>query len=179
MLVDVGEDRTETTLVTHVILARVFVEHKLVTVFVYCIVRQVHAQVVQVAAQRRGILLGCESREPFFVDESPKGCDTGKQHINAEVKFEVVDEVWFVKIALSHVVFPSLKPVKVSSQENAFALAAGFGLDDEGLGFLDVKLRFEIFGVLRQQPGFGEEVVVLWERFLHCLQVLSQEILPC
>ena len=45
--------------------------HELIAVLVDRIVGQVHAQVVQVTALRRHVVLRSKSGETFFVDEDP------------------------------------------------------------------------------------------------------------
>jgi hypothetical protein len=44
--------------------------------------------------------------------------------------------------------FTDNKPIKVSRQENAFALTACFGFDYKGFRLFVVELILEVFGVL-------------------------------
>lgn len=73
--------------------------------------------------------------------------------------------------------FPLHEPVIVPSQKDAIALALLLRLDDECLRSPFIKLLFEILGVLRQDPGLGEEVEVFWKDLLHHIQVFSQKFL--
>jgi hypothetical protein len=64
----------------------------------------VHAQIVEVAAQRTLVGFGGESSQSFFVDEAPEGVEASDQDIDSEVELEVVDKVGFVEVLLGHVV---------------------------------------------------------------------------
>ena len=57
--------------------------HEVFALFVDSIVRQMHAKVVQVAPERRDVLLGGEAGQALLVDENAQGHDRRDQHINS------------------------------------------------------------------------------------------------
>ena len=77
-----------------------------------------------------------------------------------------------MKVPLRNEVFVGvLHPVEAPCQEYPLALAAGLGLDDEGFRLFIIELNLEVLGILRQDPGRREEVVLLRALSLHGLQV--------
>ena len=84
-----------------------------------------------------------------------------------------------MKVALGNVVLTSLKPIKISGQEDSFSLATGFGLYYECLRFPVIELFFKRFDVCWQEPCLREEIVVFSKVILHGDQILCQQILSC
>ena len=72
--------------------------------------------------------------------------------------------------------------INVLSDEDSSPLAIRLWLHDEGLqyssfsGLLEVIL--ETNGIVREEEGPGEEVIVLWELFLQPIKVLRQCVFP-
>lgn len=64
--INLFEDRSHGPLMADVVSCSVLVCHKLVTLLINGIVCQVHLQVVQIAVQRRDVLLSGETGQPFF-----------------------------------------------------------------------------------------------------------------
>jgi hypothetical protein len=77
-----------------------------------------------------------------------------------------------VKVPLSDEVFIGvLHPVEAARQEYPFALAACFRLYNKGFRLLVIELELEVFGVLWEDPGRWEKVVVIRALPLHRLQI--------
>lgn len=74
------------------------------TLLVDRIVGQVHAQVVQVAAFGRHVVLRGEPRQALLVNEDSKRHYRSDKHVYAQVKLEIVHEKRLVEVALGHVV---------------------------------------------------------------------------
>lgn len=176
MAIYIVKNCPKTPFVAHIILVWILIEYEVVAVLVDCIVSQMHAQISQVAPEGRLVNLGCEPRQPLMIDVGPQRVNPGHQHVDAEVKFELIDKVGLVKVPLRHIVFIGLQPLEVPCEENALALAAGFRLHDEGLRLLLIELIFEVLGVLGEQPGLREEGEILRTRLLYGHQVLGKEV---
>ena len=85
-----------------------------------------------------------------------------------------------MEVPLCHEVFVSvLHPVETPCQEYPLSLAAGLGLDNECLRLFIIELDLEVLGILREDPGRREEVVLLRALPLHGLKVARKEILAC
>ena len=148
-----------------VVVARVL--HEVFALLIYRIICQMHAQVVKIATDGCNVVLRCKPRQPLIVDVDAKRNHTRDKDIYAQIELQVVDEERFVKIALSHIVLTRLKPFPVPRQEDTFALAAGLGLDNEGLSLPIVELLLERLDVLWEEVRVRKEAKVLWEVFLH------------
>ena len=69
--------------------------------------------------------------------------------------------------------------VDISGQEDASALAAGFGFADEGLGFAFLSVVVVLIEVVEfswEAPGDGEEVVVFGEFFSELHEAFAEEV---
>jgi len=68
-------------------------------------------------------------------------------------------------------------PIIVSRQENAFTLATVLRFYNKSFCHSLIKLFLETFHLPWEQPGSGEELVIIWEIFLHGEQVFGKAIL--
>ena len=64
-----------------------------------------------------------------------------------------------------------LHPVESPCEEYPLALAARLRFHNERLRLLVVELDFEVFGVLGEDPGRREEIVVIRTLSLHGLEI--------
>ena len=69
-------------------------------------------------------------------------------------------------------------PIITSGEENTITLALVIRLDDVSLGPSTIKLVFEFLGVRWDDPGLWEKVILIWQRFLHQVQVLGKAFFP-
>lgn len=67
--IDGSKDGGQASFVSEIVI-RARVLHEILTLLVYRIVGQVHAEVVEIAAKRRNIILRCEPRQAFLVYEN-------------------------------------------------------------------------------------------------------------
>ena len=115
--------------------------------------------------------------EALLVYEYSQWYDRCDQDINPQVELQVVQEKWFMKVALGDVVLTGLKPVEISGQEDSFSLTTGLGLNYESLRFPVIELLSKLFDVCRQEPCLREEIVVFRKIVVHGDQVFCQQIL--
>ena len=64
--------------------------HEVVRLLVDRVVGQVHAEVVQVAAQGRYVVLRGEPRQTLFIEKNSKRDHRSDQHVDAQVELQVV-----------------------------------------------------------------------------------------
>ena len=69
-----------------IVLVSIFVENEIFTVLINSVIRQMHAQVPQIAPHRRHVLLGGKACEAFMENESSQRIYSSDQHIDSEVK---------------------------------------------------------------------------------------------
>ncbi len=82
-----------------------------------------------------------------------------------------------MEVPLCHEVFVSvLHPLEAACQEYPLALAAGLGLDYECLRLFIIELDLKVLGILWEDPGRREEVVLLRALPLHSLEVTCKEV---
>lgn len=89
-----------------------------------------------------------------------------------------------MQVALHHVVLVRNEIVQIAGEENAFALAGSFWLDDEclaaGLAFsVDLELLAEVSKLSRQEPSGGDKLVLLGVLLEHFVQVAGEVVLTC
>ena len=114
MLVNVCENRWKTTFVTYIVLCFILVLNKPISVFVDSIVGQMHAKIVEVGTHWTMILFSCKSCKSFFVDETSEWWDSSYKNIDPKVKFEAINQIRFVQISLSYIVFTLNHPIAIS-----------------------------------------------------------------
>lgn len=73
-----------------------------------------------------------------------------------------------MKVPLRHIVFVGVKPIVISCQEYALALATVLWLHDKCFCFPLVKLIFELLDVAWKQPSLWKEAIFSWKILLHC-----------
>ena len=160
---------------TEVVSARVL--HEVLALLVDRVVGQVHAEVVQVAAKGRYVVLCSEPRQTLFIEKDSKRDHRSDQHIDPQVELQVVQQERLVEIALRYIVLASLVPIEVAGEEDTLALTARLGLDNEGLCLSLIELFPEGLDVGRKEPGLREEVVLFRKVPLHGDEVLSEQVL--
>ena len=139
------EYRSETPFVTWVIRASILDE--VFRLFVYCVVRKVHEQVVKVASERRHVILRREASETLLINKNSQWYHRRNKNIYAQIELQIIDKEGLVEITLSYVMFARLIPVKIASQKDALTLAARFRLYDKSFGLSVVELLFELLNV--------------------------------
>ena len=77
VFLDVIEDCPEAALVAYIILVRVFIENKVVTVLIECIIREVHAEVIQITSQWGIVFFGSETGKSLMVNIGTEGIHAG------------------------------------------------------------------------------------------------------
>ena len=77
MFLDVIEDCPEAALVPHIILVRVLVENKVITVLIDSVICEVHAEVIQITTQW-GVVFFCgETGKSLMVNIGTEGMNIG------------------------------------------------------------------------------------------------------
>ena len=87
--------------------------HEVLALLVDRVVGQMHAEVVEVAAEGRDVILRREPRQALLVNEDAQRNDTCDQHIYAQIELQIVNEEWFVQVALGDVMLANLHPIVV------------------------------------------------------------------
>ena len=158
-------------------LVSVLICHKILTLLIYSIIGQVHHQVAQVTANRRDILFGSKSGQPFFIDEYAQWVYACDQHINSKVELQIIDQVRLMEITLGYVVLPWLDKVVSSGEKYSLALTHGFRFNYERFGPSGVKLFFKAFQVSWEHPSLGEKLIFIRVELLHSEQIFGQKVL--
>lgn len=86
MLFYIVKDSSQTSLVAHIILVRVLIENEVVTIFVNCIIGEMHAEVAQVTSQRRLVFFSRKSSKPLMVNVSPQRIHSRYKNINSKIE---------------------------------------------------------------------------------------------
>jgi hypothetical protein len=178
-LVNQVKHTLKTTFVPDVVFACIHVPDVVLAGFVDCIVRQMHAHIVQVVFVWTLVLFSGKPGHSTFVDEAPQWTNACDQHVDAQVKLEFVDEEGLVDVLLGYVVFSLHYPVGAPGQKDPVALALLFWFDDECFWLLAFKQVAELLQVFGQHEGCWEEIEMLWARSLHSPEVDCQVVLPC
>ena len=69
--------------------------------------------------------------------------------------------------------------IKFSGDKDALALRHGLRFHNEICRGIGLTVRFQIFKLVREQPSFGKELVIIGKLLLHFIQVPCQVIFPC
>ena len=182
-LFDILHGKRQTALVAQVVLFAALVLNVVARRLVDRIVRQVHVEVVEVVLIGGTVLTSRQATEPLIVEKNSKRVHAREEHVNAQIKLELVDQEWLVEIPLHHVVLIRIEVLEVARQEDATALCSRFWLRYESLAanlpsllslIAELLLKFAKF--CWQEPGLREKLVVLWVQLLHALQVASQMV---
>jgi len=154
--------------------------HEIARSLVDCVVSQMHEQVVQIALARPSVGLSREPGQSLFEQVHAQWLNAKDEHVDSQVELQVVNQVRLGHVPLRDQLFSRLEVdvVESASQENTLSLAHAHWLDDEGLGFLFVKLVFQFIGLRRQQPSFREKVVFFLEVFGQAGEVAGQVVFP-
>ena len=111
---------------------------ELTVILVYCVICQVNEHVVNVGIVKaaRLELLGGEADDALVIEEDLQGVAGGDQHIEADVKFQVVYQEWLFQVLLHHdalvwvVVCLEDDIVHIVGEEDALALTQAVGFHD-------------------------------------------------
>ena len=128
------------------VVIHVVVLHEVARGLVDRVIGQVHEQIIQVCLRWACILLSGKASESLLEHEDSEWVNSIDQHVDSEVKLQVVDQVGLVHVALGHKLIARLQVdvLVPPRQVNTFALAHVHGLDDECLCLLLVKLVLEV-----------------------------------
>ena len=87
---------------TNRVIFGVFVENKLTIVFVYGIICQVHAKVVQIVVVRSTICLCREHAQAFVKHINSEGFNTANEYVNSKIEFQSINQERLVQISLNN-----------------------------------------------------------------------------
>ena len=87
--------------------------HEVLALLVDRVVGQMHAEVVEVAAEGRDVVLRREPRQALLVNEDAQRNDTSDQHIYAQIELQIVNEKWLVQVTLRNVMLANLHPIVI------------------------------------------------------------------
>jgi hypothetical protein len=87
------ENRRHRPFVAHVLFVLVVVKHEIRIVFIYSVVCQMLAHIVQIRLRWRGIGLGGKPCQSFVVHIQPQRFNACKKHINSQIEFKAVYQV--------------------------------------------------------------------------------------
>ena len=141
-----------------------------------------HTGLVKVGLGRSHIPLRAETNESITEEVDPQGLDRGDEHVDPEVELEAVDEEGALDVHLRHHILVGGHVIDGPGEEDASALAACVGFDDEyaateGVAMV-VELIPEIAHLGGEHPGPRVEAVLPGEGLLHPVQVLPESVLP-
>ena len=98
-----AQDSAEGPLMAPIIV--IIAMHILVGVLVQRIVGQVHERVVEVVSVRAFVLLRAKPGERHLVQVDPQRIHAIQEHVEAEVVFKFIDQVWPIDILLDNVAY--------------------------------------------------------------------------
>ena len=90
---------------SYIVYVFICVLHETNSVFVDCVVRQVHAQIIQVRGHRALVLHRGEPGQSIFVYVDTKRRDTVDKNVNPEIELEAIDQKRFMHVFLYNHVF--------------------------------------------------------------------------
>ena len=119
---------------------------------------------------------------------NPHRIKTIKKYVDSQIILQIVDEMRLIEIVLNNVaalcraIFNN--PLTITRQVNALSLGEALRFNYIGFLFLDrlaisiEELLSEIRRLLRDEPSFRKELVLLRKGSLHFHEVSRQVILP-
>ena len=148
-------------LVSHVHPFWVLVEHKVRVVLVHRVVRQMHANIVQIPSARRRVFLSSEPRQTLSVNVNSHRITPCNQHVNPQVKFKSLYQKRLVQIPLHNAAISRLDVLQISCKEYPPALTTGFGLYNKGFGLPLHELVFKVDKFGWEEPGLRKKFIVI------------------
>ncbi len=134
--IKVSEYSIKRSFMTLIIILLVFILLEFVTVFIYCIISEMHIQVIHIAIVWWLILFSRKSGEAFFMPVYTQGIHSIEKSINSQVKLQIINEVRFVDVPLNHTalyLWVFNDSIEISCQEDAPSLREAFRFHYEGL----------------------------------------------
>lgn len=123
------------------------------------------------------IRLSRKPGESLLVDIEAKRADSAEQNVNSKVEFKAVNQKRTSDVLLDDIVASVSHFFNFLGQKYSPPLAICFWLDDKS-SFLVVKLLAKFAELGRQQPCFGEEVIMLGCSAVHIHEAEPKEIFP-
>lgn len=102
----------------------------------------------------------CKPSQPLFIYVQSHRTRSTKQNVHPKIKLQVVDEEGSRNVLLNHVMLPILNLVSFKGEEDAPALAIGFGFDYEALVLALLNLLPKLGVLIGEEPSFREEIVL-------------------
>ena len=87
--------------------------HEVLALLIDCVIGQMHAEVVEVAAEGRDVVLRREPRQALLVNKDAQWNDTSDEYVYAQVELQIVNQEWFVEVALCDVMLANLHPIVI------------------------------------------------------------------
>jgi len=126
-----------------------------------------HVQVVNIVTFSRFVWLGGEPDQALFKNIDAERVHPCQQHINPQVKLEIVYQERLIKILLCYLMLFGFNLARVFHQEDALTLRHGLRLYDvDVVSFLEEGLP-ELVEFCWQHVCLREEIVVFRELFSH------------
>ena len=110
------------------------VEDKVLAVFVYCVICQMHKHIVQVLRTWCLVLISGKSSKSLFKHKYSQWINSCDQDINPQIKLKSINQIGFMQIPL-HYTFIIFEFIDIPCEIDASALTACFWFDYESLSF--------------------------------------------
>jgi hypothetical protein len=109
-----------------------------------------NVEIIHVASIWSDIFLSCKTCQTFSKDESSKGINPVEKTIYSKIKLEIVNEIWFMKILLNHILLTWFKVqmlyvIPFIGKEYSLALRQTIRFYDEGCVFILLEDFFYCF----------------------------------
>jgi hypothetical protein len=171
LLSEMLENRRHRPFVAHVLFVLVVVEHEIRVVFIYSVVSQMLAHIVQIRLWRRDIGLGGKPCQSFVVHIQAQRFNACKKHINSQIEFKAVYQVRLWNVSLNDVVLAEGDFSGFTYQKYSSSLTACLRFYYVSLVKLIFKLCTKFICVWWENPTLREKIK-RFEFFLHFYQVL-------
>lgn len=144
-------------------------------IFVDRVVGQMNERIVE---GLQLVLLGGEASKALAEQEYPQWMHVRNQNIHSEVELVLVDQVWILDVLLDDQVLARIDLIESLGDEDALPLRHRLRLHDKVGGRIGTRVILQVLELVREQPGFGKELVVTRKLLLHFVQVPSEVVLP-
>ena len=85
------EDASQASFVPDVVVVYVLVLNEVLVLLVDCIVGQMHAEIVQIAAQWRNVFLSREASKTLFKEKNSDWNNLSDQYVDTQVELQIVN----------------------------------------------------------------------------------------
>lgn len=116
-----------------------------------------------------GIGLGGKASKAFLVYEYSKRWTSSNEYVDTEVKFESVNQSWFMNISLSDTVFNFLDLFQVTSKEYSFSLGRSLWFNNKCFWRFFDELLFENIEFLWKTPSSWEKRILNRKQIPNCV----------